>query len=171
MKKFRNLATGEVWDAENAVKVFCDELPKCNVCPMFPVVSLGGDCRKWAANYPKEAARLMGYEVVEEHTKTHEKSHVDAIENACVQSIDLPTTEILAQMAEEAAELAQAALKLRRVIDGTNPTPVTYQEAWENLIEELGDVKTCALVLNVAPDEAAIKKKVERWKKRLKGMA
>ena len=66
MQKFKNPATGEVWDAENAVKVFCDELPKCNVCPMFPVVSLGGDCRKWAANYPKEAARLMGYEVVED---------------------------------------------------------------------------------------------------------
>ena len=65
MQKFKNPATGEVWDAENAVKVFCDELPKCNVCPMFPVVSLGGDCRKWAANHPKEAARLMGYEVVE----------------------------------------------------------------------------------------------------------
>lgn len=32
------------------------------------------------------AARLMGYEVVEEHTQTHEKSHADAIENACVQS-------------------------------------------------------------------------------------
>lgn len=66
MQKFKNPATGEVWDAENAVKVFCDELPKCNVCPMFPVVSIGGDCRKWAANHPHEAARLMGYEVVEE---------------------------------------------------------------------------------------------------------
>lgn len=81
MKKFRNLATGEVWDAENAVKVFCDELPKCNVCPMFPVVSLGGDCRKWAANHPKEAARLMGYEVVEddcvEPRKHKEEANMD----------------------------------------------------------------------------------------------
>ena len=32
----------------------------------------------------KKAARLMGYEVVEEHTSTHEKTHVDAIENARV---------------------------------------------------------------------------------------
>ena len=39
-------------------------------------------------------------------------------------NIDLPKTEILAQLAEEAAELAQAALKLRRSLDGTNPTPV-----------------------------------------------
>lgn len=35
----------------------------------------------------------------------------------------LPKTEILAQLAEEASELAQAALKLRRALDGTNPTP------------------------------------------------
>lgn len=32
----------------------------------------------------KKAARLMGYEVVEEHTQTHEKTHADAIENARV---------------------------------------------------------------------------------------
>ena len=34
----------------------------------------------------KKTARLMGYEVVEEHTKTHEKTHADAIENARAQS-------------------------------------------------------------------------------------
>ena len=32
----------------------------------------------------EEAARLMGYEVVEEHTQTHEKTHADAIKtHAC----------------------------------------------------------------------------------------
>ena len=35
-----------------------------------------------------EAARLMGYEVVEEHTPTHEKTHADAIENARVHLED-----------------------------------------------------------------------------------
>lgn len=35
----------------------------------------------------------------------------------------LPEAEVLAQLAEEVAELAQAALKLRRALDGTNPTP------------------------------------------------
>lgn len=35
----------------------------------------------------KKAARLMGYEVVDdEHTKTHEKMHAVVIENARVQS-------------------------------------------------------------------------------------
>ena len=40
----------------------------------------------------------------------------------------LPETEILAQLAEEASELAQAALKLRRALDGTNPTPKDIEE-------------------------------------------
>ena len=86
-------------------------------------------------------------------------------------NINLPKTEILAQMAEEAAELAQAALKLRRVIDGTNPTPVTYREAWDNLVEEFGDITICAMELDVGPDQVAMQKKVERWRKRLEGEA
>lgn len=55
----------------------------------------------------------------------------------------LQPTEILAQMAEEASELAQAALKLRRTLDGTNPTPIGANEAAANLYEELADVQVC----------------------------
>lgn len=40
----------------------------------------------------------------------------------------LPKTEILAQLAEEASELAQAALELLRALDGTNPTPKSVNE-------------------------------------------
>lgn len=60
----------------------------------------------------------------------------------------LPQDEILAQIAEEHAEAAQAALKLRRAIDRTNPTPKTLQECWENLKEEIGDVLNCIDTLN-----------------------
>ena len=44
----------------------------------------GSTCEKeWIESHPREAARLMGYEVVEdEHTKTHEKTHAVAIGNA-----------------------------------------------------------------------------------------
>lgn len=52
----------------------------------------------------------------------------------------LPKTEILAQLAEEASELAQAALKLRRALDGTNPTPKSVAECEANLIEEFADM-------------------------------
>lgn len=53
---------------------------------------------------------------------------------------NLSDEDILCQIAEEAAELAQAALKLRRAITGTNPTPVSVDEALHNLHEEIIDV-------------------------------
>ena len=52
---------------------------------------------------------------------------------------NLSEEDILCQIAEEAAELAQAALKLRRAITQTNPTPVTVEKAAGNLVEEYGD--------------------------------
>lgn len=48
--------------------------------------------------------------------------------------------DILCQLAEEAAELAQAALKLRRAITGTNPTPVSADCAKHALNEEIVDI-------------------------------
>ena len=42
----------------------------------------------------------------------------------------LSLSERVAQLAEEAAELAQAALKYRRALDGVNPTPVTLVAIW-----------------------------------------
>lgn len=47
---------------------------------------------------------------------------------------------MLEGLAEEAAELAQAALKLARVIRDENPTPVTAEEAEWHLSEEMVDV-------------------------------
>lgn len=83
--------------------------------------------------------------------------------------VDLPKTEILAQLGEEAAELAQAALKLRRTLDGTNPTPVSEAEAGAALIEELSDVALCCDLLNVWPNYCTMQNKLRRWGKRLEG--
>lgn len=58
----------------------------------------------------------------------------------------LPEEEILAQMAEECVEASKAALKLRRVRSGVNPTPVSEKDAFENLVEELADVYLCCIV-------------------------
>ena len=57
----------------------------------------------------------------------------------------------LAQLAEEAAELAQAALKLRRALDGTNPTPLRESEARAALAEERTDV-SLAFVIRTGSD-------------------
>ena len=89
----------------------------------------------------------------------------------------LPPTEILAQMFEELSETAQAAAKLRRALDGTNPTPVPVAECWENLKEEFGDVLNSVSAL-LGDDWSQIDRfinqcweksaeKVPRWKKRL----
>ena len=89
----------------------------------------------------------------------------------------LPDTEILAQLAEEASELAQAALKLRRALDGTNPTPKSVAECEANLTEEIADVNLCVgtllSALNISVEEfgnkidsIAIAKKA-RWLFRL----
>jgi NTP pyrophosphatase (non-canonical NTP hydrolase) len=54
---------------------------------------------------------------------------------------DYLTRETLfCQLAEEAAELAQAALKERRTLTSENPTPKTYTRAHVDLLEEVADV-------------------------------
>ena len=68
---------------------------------------------------------------------------------------------------EECAELAQAALKLRRALDGKNPTPNTEEERRRALLEEYTDVIHCALVLDLEMDLDQIRKKTERWIRRL----
>ena len=87
----------------------------------------------------------------------------------------LPQEELLAQLAEEASELAHAALKLRRVYDGRNYTPVTESEAIANLKEEIADVQLVVTVLrlemNLSDSVRAKSGKLKRWIGRLKGDA
>ena len=82
-----------------------------------------------------------------------------------------PQTEILALIAEEASELTHAALKFRRVLDATNPTPVTAEDACDALVEEIADV-----LLLICPDgdkelSAKIReiqdRKLRRWADRI----
>ena len=80
--------------------------------------------------------------------------------------------EILLQLAEEASELSQAALKLRRARMGINPTPITCEKANLHLLEEIADVTLCFGILNLSDTEFdyiehTAKKKYRRWKKRL----
>lgn len=81
----------------------------------------------------------------------------------------VPVTELLAGLAEEAAELAQAALKYRRALDGTNPTPTDEDTAYEHLCEEIADVKlySSMLSLNARYISEIMDKKLKRWEGRL----
>lgn len=99
----------------------------------------------------------------------HEECPIDAIREI------MPLAEIMTQLAEEATELAQAALKYRRTLSNANPTTVGRKEAENMLLEEIADVKLC---LHVAGFEAVrhkiqvnrtISTKTARWLKRLLG--
>ena len=82
---------------------------------------------------------------------------------------DLPETTLLIQLAEEAAELSQACIKLYRAMHGD--TPVSEADARDHLREELADVKVCTNVLTTRDDEWIIKniaaKKYRRWERRI----
>ena len=79
--------------------------------------------------------------------------------------------DLLAGLAEEAAELAQAALKLRRCYVGTNPTPMDSEEAYDNLMEEIADVKLYLKMLDINQHVVNnfMNAKGARWVKRLEG--
>ena len=84
----------------------------------------------------------------------------------------LQDAELLAQLAEETTELGKAALKLRRVIDGKNPTPVSMAEAFDNFDEEIADVLLCLEILGYGLKELGLYKAIidgkrERWVRRL----
>lgn len=89
--------------------------------------------------------------------------------NQVIEAIGLPA--VLEQCAEELAELTQASLKMARKLRGENPTPVTHTQAAAHLHEELGDVRLCLKVLDVAVagynTTAVEAEKLRRWLDRI----
>ena len=94
--------------------------------------------------------------------------------------LSLGLEELLCQLAEEAAELSQAALKLRRALDGKNPTPKSVMECLDELVEEYADVfecmKLCVRSMNIGWGyfnrlvNQAGEEKVTRWRHRLEAV-
>lgn len=80
----------------------------------------------------------------------------------------LDSRTLLEQLAEEASELAQAALKLIRAAEySNNPTPITLQEAEVGLDEELHDVLAVASLLGIIDYDDDENPKWKRWAERL----
>ena len=75
--KFRNPETGEVLFISEAVTAYCGRpnRGRCEDCYLY-APSGNQNCQGWAANHPHEAARLMGYDVVE-----------DAVEGMCCDCV------------------------------------------------------------------------------------
>ena len=87
----------------------------------------------------------------------------------------IDTDNQLTQLAEEAAELAQAALKYRRAIqtargeENISPTPKTLNDAYDSLVEECSDVMLVVLVnTRYLISNDIMLNKAKRWLDRLK---
>lgn len=89
----------------------------------------------------------------------------------CISVVEntVPGVALYEQLAEEAAELAQAALKVARIGRGDSPTPMTLVEAMEHFREELADLAVVCEVLAAEPDKAIMMAKLRRWKERVRG--
>lgn len=87
--------------------------------------------------------------------------------NAEIIREKVPINEIYMELAEEASELSQAALKMCRIGSQTNPTPKSREEAYANLIEEFTDVINIANLLDIPFDFKESARKLERWVSRI----
>ena len=83
----------------------------------------------------------------------------------------LSPADQFAQVVEEAVELAHAAMKMQRILTGTNPAPVTEKEAMGKVMEEICDLYNALEVLKLDVNlkyEGIKKKKMARWVERIK---
>ena len=177
MPKFRNPQTGDIFPEGTAE--FCGRYytQDCPSCPLYDYQDDAPFCEALVAASPYQAARLMGYEVIEDEPNTRYTLN-DVLEHIEPQnplpgmiSEIISGDELLRQTAEEAAELAQAALKIIRVAKGT--TPLDGETAVDMLIEEIADVQNCIAVLaerltglRDKADKISIEK-MRRWRERL----
>lgn len=76
---------------------------------------------------------------------------------------------MLELLAEEATELAHAALKVARIARGESPTPVNIEAAQANLSEEIADITAVFLAMGRPnkTDYQIAEAKIERWNDRL----
>ena len=82
--KFRNAKTGEVFDVRTGVERFCYG-KECDTCPMYNRCP-NDFCSEWAVDHPHEAARLMGYEVLEDSTAVAIANGIKQMSDAAKES-------------------------------------------------------------------------------------
>ena len=91
--KFKNKETGAIFDYKNYL--FCGQYDGyCPNCPIFSRLEglatgrVSDRCDKWVSSHLKEAAELMGYEVIDEgdalEPTHHQKAYFRRQKSACV---------------------------------------------------------------------------------------
>lgn len=189
--KFKSLRTGHIYqNMRVAMAAKCDG--NCDGCcineRVSDYVASTNPCLDYCLDNPAEAARLMGYELVDDHSSDHTKK-VNQSTGTSTDKLQYINSvygrdEIFCQTSEESVELAQACddlrrasmklskavLKLRRAEHGT--TPVSLTEATRAVLEECADVTVCISALEAlgvfSGDEldSVVQEKLERWEKR-----
>lgn len=79
----------------------------------------------------------------------------------------VPVAARLEQLAEEAAELGHAALKMARIIRGENPTPADFIDSLRRLREEYTDVAVAGSAAKLKIDRDVYDSKLARWAVRI----
>lgn len=96
---------------------------------------------------------------------------IDGCSNRIRANLSYPA--LLAQLAEECAELSHAALKYRRAMVKENPTPVKTSAASAAMLEEIADILLVLRVIGIDMDSGYIVRvqeyKASRWVDRLDG--
>lgn len=142
----------------------------------------------WATAYGKfsdgdKRKELLGdrYEVVQcmVNMQTGDIKENDFATNEIIVLGSIGNYGVLQQIAEEASELAQAALKYLRFIKGVNPVYINgvradkndadvAQHLYDNIREELSDVVLACDVAGFKPYKSMMRWKLSRWIFRLK---
>lgn len=121
----------EAMAAAETVRLYCEKRRKTGCCGNY-ALQLNRPPQSWCYVVgPSECHKELQEQVKATLGRLYPKKKISDI---------LPKPEILGQLAEELAEASAAASKLRRKIDGKNPTPKTLEECWEDLKKEIGDV-------------------------------
>ena len=121
----------------------------------------------------KQEYYLMAIDAIKNSHDTSEQSLEEFIRFYCQDKLNYikenyGTDDLLVQLAEECAEASQSACKLHRAFNGL--TPVSCEDANENLLEELADVLTASMVYLTLDEWDLIKhkmiEKINRWYER-----
>lgn len=141
----------------------------------------------WATAYGRfsdgdKRKELLGdwYEVIQcmLNVQTGAIKEKDIVINECIVLGKIGEYGVLQQIAEEASELANAALKYLRFIQGDNPVYIDgvkadknsdtdAQHLLDNIEEELSDVVLACDIACFKPSRSIMQGKLSRWRMRL----
>lgn len=133
--KFKNPETGEIYDFESrdcAISGFCREI-YCQDCPIQKIRGEMG-CSDYVLSHPNTAARLMGYEVIEDDDPAQGCEPQDAAVQQADQSAKTDAGKIRPTLVPPALIEAVAAVReygCSKYHDPDNWRRVEPQRYWE----------------------------------------